>query len=107
MNIPKYKENKVSNNYDVIIIGSGISGLCSAALLSMEGKKVFRRQDAKKFFDVTTVCYVVDPKFVLEHSHLLDGKILMHYVPPERSIDIDNQLDFEIAEFLFNRDKSN
>ena len=27
-------------SYDVIIIGSGIGGLCSAALLSMKGKKV-------------------------------------------------------------------
>jgi len=33
--------NKISNEkYDVVIIGSGISGLCSAALLSMEGMKV-------------------------------------------------------------------
>jgi hypothetical protein len=40
MKIGKYKRDKLTGDYDVIIIGSGISGLCSAALLSMEGKKV-------------------------------------------------------------------
>ena len=40
MKIQKYSPDKVSDKYDVIIIGSGISGLCSAALLGMEGKKV-------------------------------------------------------------------
>ena len=40
MKISKYKKDKLDSNYDVIIIGSGISGLCSAALLAMEGKKV-------------------------------------------------------------------
>ena len=36
----KYSKDKLQDKYDVIIIGSGISGLCSAALLGMEGKKV-------------------------------------------------------------------
>ena len=40
MKIQKYRSDKVSDKYDVIIIGSGISGLCSAAILGMEGKKV-------------------------------------------------------------------
>ena len=40
MKIQKYSSDKVSDKYDVIIIGSGISGLCSAAILGMEGKKV-------------------------------------------------------------------
>ena len=40
MKIQKYSPDKVQDKYDVIIIGSGISGLCSAALLGMEGKKV-------------------------------------------------------------------
>ena len=40
MKIEKYSQNKTLEKYDVIIIGSGISGLCSAALLGMEGKKV-------------------------------------------------------------------
>ena len=40
MKIQKYNKDNISDKYDVIIIGSGISGLCSAALLGMEGKKV-------------------------------------------------------------------
>ena len=40
MKIQKYSPDKLSNHYDAIIIGSGISGLCTAALLSMNNKKV-------------------------------------------------------------------
>ena len=40
MNLKKYSKENLQEHYDVIIIGSGISGLCSAALLSMAGKKV-------------------------------------------------------------------
>jgi len=36
----KYDKDKISNQYDTIIIGSGISGLCCGAFLSMHGKKV-------------------------------------------------------------------
>ena len=39
----------MSKNYDVIIIGSGISGLCCGALLSMEGKKVLILEKHFKF----------------------------------------------------------
>ena len=36
----KYSRKNIKDRYDVIIIGSGISGLCSGALLSQQGKKV-------------------------------------------------------------------
>ena len=40
MKINKYSSDLIKDHYDTIIIGSGISGLCSAALLAMEGKRV-------------------------------------------------------------------
>ena len=40
MKLKKYSKDIIKDSYDIIIIGSGISGLCSAALLSMEGKSV-------------------------------------------------------------------
>lgn len=36
----RYRADRVDTNYDTIVIGSGIGGLCSAALLSQLGKKV-------------------------------------------------------------------
>jgi all-trans-retinol 13,14-reductase len=35
-----YKQNPVKENYDAIIIGSGMGGLATAAILAKEGKKV-------------------------------------------------------------------
>lgn len=36
----RYRPNRLEKNYDVIIVGSGIGGLTTAACLSREGKKV-------------------------------------------------------------------
>jgi N-acylneuraminate cytidylyltransferase len=66
-------------------------------------KNLYRRQDAPPFFDVTTVCYVIRSAFVKSASHIFDGKIYMHEVPVERSIDIDTQFDFEFAEYQIKR----
>src|SRR5580698_3391281 len=35
-----YKQEKITGNYDAIVIGSGLGGLSTAAFLSKEGKKV-------------------------------------------------------------------
>ena len=63
---------------------------------------VSRRQDAKPVFDMATVAYVADPNFVLTKNTLFEGRVRAIEVPPERAIDIDNLLDFRIAEFLLN-----
>lgn len=36
----RYRKNRADEHYDVIVVGSGIGGLCNAALLSLLGKKV-------------------------------------------------------------------
>ncbi len=77
------------NNFSRIVLGD--SGASS------------RRQDAPKVFDLTTVAYVVDVKFIIEHNSLFEGRVKAVHVPVERSIDIDSLHDFDVAEFLMNQ----
>ena len=73
--------------------------------LVMEEDNISRRQDAPKIFDITTVCYIAKPKYILETNSLLSGKVAVISVPAERAIDIDTELDFKFAEFLLNEKK--
>jgi N-acylneuraminate cytidylyltransferase len=69
------------------------------------GDTFSRRQDAPKVFDLATVVYVTTLGFVLNADSLFQGKVAGVEIPAERAIDIDSQLDFDIAEYLFNRQK--
>ena len=68
---------------------------------------ISRRQDAPIMFDMTTVAYVLDVKFIMNHNHLFEGRIRSVYIPIERSIDIDIDLDFKIAELIIGSRKKN
>jgi CMP-N-acetylneuraminic acid synthetase len=63
-----------------------------------------RRQDVPEVFDITTVCYVVNTKFVISNDSLFQGRVKGVKVPRERSIDIDTLFDFEIAEALLTKE---
>ena len=54
-------------------------------------------------YDLTTVAYVSRPHFIMNSSSLFDGRVKGVEIPPERSIDIDTELDFEIAQFLLSK----
>ena len=60
------------------------------------------RQAAPIVFDMTTVCYVVKPQFILEKKSLFEGKVTAVHVPNRRAIDIDTIEDFHIAEMYLN-----
>lgn len=62
-----------------------------------------RRQDAPTVWDVTTVAYAVRPEFVMSANGLFEGKVRAVVVPRERALDIDTELDLEIAEFLLQK----
>ncbi len=69
------------------------------------GDNFSRRQDAPTVFDLATVVYATTLGFVLSADSLFEGTVAGVEIPAERAIDIDSQLDFDIAEYLFDRQK--
>jgi N-acylneuraminate cytidylyltransferase len=74
-------------------------------VIETDGDTVSRRQDAPNVFDLATVVYVTTLGFVLGADSLFEGKVAGVEIPAQRAIDIDTQLDFDIAEYLFDRQK--
>lgn len=74
----------------------------TASLVIQPNSGVTRRQDAPTVYDMTTVCYVANPRFVLKHAGAFEGKVSAIHIPTARAIDIDTLLDFQIAEGLIN-----
>jgi CMP-N-acetylneuraminic acid synthetase len=75
----------------------------TVALVVPTSKDFARRQDVPTVFDMTTIAYVANPEFVLTRDTIFQGRVKAVEIPPERAIDIDTLLDFEIAEFLMSR----
>ncbi len=63
----------------------------------------FRRQDTPETYDVTTVAYATTPQKILKTENLFSQEIFSIIIPKDRSIDIDDELDFFIAEKLMER----
>jgi CMP-N-acetylneuraminic acid synthetase len=74
----------------------------TVGIVNSIGPTISRRQDAPKVYDMATVCYVVKPEFVIDKNAIFEGKVRAIHVPPERAIDIDTLLDFQITESLLN-----
>ena len=72
----------------------------SIDLILKSDNQIARRQDAPKVYDLTTVAYVLHPNFILNNNSIWDGIVKGIYIPKERAIDIDDELDFKIAEIL-------
>lgn len=74
----------------------------TVGLVILPSSEIVRRQDAPTVFDMATVAYVARPEFVMTHNGTFEGCVRAVHVPPERAIDIDTLLDFQIAECLLN-----
>ena len=62
-----------------------------------KNKKISRRQDAPKSFDLTTVCYVFKPNYIKSNFNLFSGKVGYVHVPKQRALDIDDIWDYRTA----------
>lgn len=65
--------------------------------------KYTRRQDCPATYDIATVCYVADPKYILRCESIFDGNTRGVVIPKERVLDIDDIFDFELAEHLLRK----
>ena len=70
-------------------------------LVIQQGEKYSRRQDAPEVFTLAPACYIGKPSAILTKNSIFEGKVAGVEIPRERAIDIDTELDFQIAEFLF------
>ena len=66
---------------------------------------VVRRQDAPKVFEHVANTYVLKPNFISKTRSFMTGNFFGYTVKEKFSWDIDNNFDFEVAEYLLRKNK--
>lgn len=69
-------------------------------IISSLDKKITRRQDQPKVFNITTVVYATSPLFIKNNNGIFDGKVNGIIIPKENAVDIDDIYDFKYAESI-------
>ena len=64
---------------------------------------IVRRQDAPKSYDMNASIYIWKRDIILKENSIFLQKTGLYVMPEERSIDIDNELDFDFVEFLLRK----
>ncbi len=62
-----------------------------------------RRQDLPKVYVLNGAVYIGESGFILKNNSFLTEETLAYQMPIERSVDIDDELDFSFCEWLINR----
>lgn len=73
------------------------------SLLASASDGISRRQEAPVVYDITGVAYAAWTSFVTESPGMWSGVVRGVVVPRERAVDIDEPLDFDLAELLMLR----
>ena len=69
-------------------------------LLEVDDELYPRRQDLPPAYQLNGAIYVTRRKVLLEEKRMLGAHTLAYVMPEERSIDIDNPFDFNLAELM-------
>ncbi|OCL27626.1 acylneuraminate cytidylyltransferase [Orenia metallireducens] len=95
--------------------GDSLLGLCEANkhpywMMEVKNEEAFyfiseigkytRRQDLPKIYNINGAIYITKTKLFLQTKCRWCGKIIPYVMPKERSIDIDDMLDWKLAELL-------
>ncbi len=71
-----------------------------------KGNGLSRRQDAPKCYDMNASIYIWKRDILEQDDSLFLDRTGIYIMPQERSFDIDNEIDFEIVEFLMSKSKA-
>ncbi len=63
------------------------------------------RQEIGREYKETGAFYVIRTEGLIEYKHRFFGKVMIYEVPPERSLDIDEQWEFLVTETLLKNQK--
>lgn len=64
---------------------------------------IFRRQDSPKCYDMNASIYAWKRNSLFKTENVFNDDTLIYIMPEERSVDIDNELDFKIVEMLIKK----
>ncbi|WDL95140.1 acylneuraminate cytidylyltransferase family protein [Alicyclobacillus sp. ALC3] len=65
-------------------------------------QQIVRRQDAPQTYDLNASIYVWTRVTLMHSDILFHEQTRLYVMPPERSLDIDSELDFAVVSFLWN-----
>tara|TARA_A100001015_G_scaffold266216_1_gene315200 strand:+ start:1535 stop:2218 length:684 start_codon:yes stop_codon:yes gene_type:complete len=71
-------------------------------LVKKSKKKITRRQDAPKLYDLNASIYIWKRKILLKSNKLFRRKTSIYVMPYSRSVDIDHKIDLKIVKSLLN-----
>ena len=69
-------------------------------IFSKPKKKIFRRQDCPKTYNLTTFGFISKPNYILNANDFYSNNVIGINVDRKRAIDIDTIEDIKYAEFL-------
>ena len=75
-------------------------------ILFNSAEKIHRRQDAPKCYKITTYAYITSPNYIKKAEHLFSGNVGGYEISKYRSIDIDDDFDFNLASSLLNKNNN-
>lgn len=69
------------------------------------GEGITQRQDAPKVYRLNGAVYVTPTDIIMKQNRELGEDTRAYVMPPERSVDIDSEFDFKLAEVLMQKGK--
>lgn len=71
-----------------------------AQLMITPEQPIVRRQDAPVAYDIACSVYATTPTFIRAAERLWEGSVATAVLPRERAVDIDEEIDFVVAEAI-------